>query len=443
MVQRDFSTYFAKGEYLFKEGDIGDFAYIIESGSVEIFHARGDNKLLISKLGEGDILGEMAIIDRLPRSANAQATEHTRAIAIPFDYVEETIADSEPVIRLFLRLIMTRYRDMHSRFTQVFDGIEDFNKTPMHRDSSSATIEIDSIVSQYKNLQQHLSIAVKAASKHNNKVTDNEDTLFNTKLLITQDKSIKAALNNEEFVLYFQPVVDLKTNLIVGCEALIRWFDQAGDLVHPTEFIPRAETTGLIVDLGYWIAEKACAFQKLLTQQFSQPIFVSINLSGKQFETGSLVNSLTDIMNRTGVVPGMIKYEITESLLINNPALAGSTLHRLKETGAKLAIDDFGTGYSSFSYLHQLPFDTLKIDHSFVTKMSDNLKSNEIVKTLVHLSHDLGMNVIAEGIESKFEANMLKQHQADYGQGFYFSSGLPEHDFMELVNRQITKLQRS
>ncbi|MCP4492706.1 MAG: EAL domain-containing protein [Gammaproteobacteria bacterium] len=443
MVQKDFSTYFNTGDCLFEEGDIGDFAYIIESGAIDIFHRRGTNKLVLSKLSEGDILGEMAIIDKLPRSATAQATEPTRVIAIPFDYVKEKIADSDPVIRLFLRLTITRYRDLHTRFTRVFDGIEDFNKTPMQSKTASATVEIENIVSQYQKIQQHLNTAVKSAPNNYEERLGSEQTLISTKLLLTQDKSIKSAMQDDEFILHYQPIIDLETSQIIGCEALIRWVDQSGSIIYPSEFIPRAEMSGLIVDLGYWIAKEACNFQKRLATMVSQPIFMSINLSGKQFESANLVSSLADIMDQAGVTHSMIKYEITESLLMDNPELTGNTLHRLKETGVQLAIDDFGTGYSSFSYLHQLPFDTMKIDRSFVSEMVSNLKSNEIVKTLVHLSHDLGMNVIAEGIETKFEAHMLKQHRADYGQGHYFSRSLSGENFIQLVKKQITQMTGS
>ncbi|MCP4186303.1 MAG: EAL domain-containing protein [Gammaproteobacteria bacterium] len=439
MVQKDFSTYFDTGDYLFKEGDNGDFAYIIESGSVEISHSRGNSKLVLSNLGEGDVLGEMAIIDKLPRSATAQATEPTQVIAIPLDYIEEKITESDPAIRLFLRIIMSRYRDMRDRFTHVFEGIEDFNKTPFQEETANTTAKIDNILSQYQSIQQRLNTAVNTAPGNHEENFGSEQTLISTKLLVTQDKSIKSALQDEEFVLHYQPIIDFKSNQIIGCEALIRWADSSGKLILPWEFMPRAEMTGLIIDLGYWIAKEACKFQKRLTSQFLQPIFVSINLSGKQFEDASLVNSLADIMDEAGVAHKMIKYEITESLLMDNHELASNALHRLKETGAKLAIDDFGTGYSSFSYLHQLPFDTLKIDRSFVSAMANNLKSYEIVKTLVHLSHDLGMNVIAEGVETKFEVQMLKQHQTDYGQGYYFSRSLPDETFIQLVENQITE----
>jgi EAL domain-containing protein (putative c-di-GMP-specific phosphodiesterase class I) len=138
-------------------------------------------------------------------------------------------------------------------------------------------------------------------------------------------------------------------------------------------------------------------------------------------------------MDKTGAVHEQIKFEITENLLLDNPELAGKALFKLKETRAKLAIDDFGTGYSSFSYLHRYPFDTMKIDGSFVQAMLRNKKSNEITKSLVNLSHDLGMNVVAEGIRNSSEAELLRDYNAEYGQGFYFSKAVAEEAFIKLL----------
>ncbi|MCP4431758.1 MAG: EAL domain-containing protein [Gammaproteobacteria bacterium] len=398
---------------------------------------------MLSNLKEGDLVGEMALIDKLPRSATAVALEPTRAIAIPLDYIEIKIADSDPAIRLFLRYIMAKYRDMHTRFRKVFDGIEDLEESRVNSTLADTTAEFKNVIVQYQEMQQQLTSAVNMPDSVSGTRPVGDQTLFNTKLSVTQDKSIKSALQDEEFVLHFQPIVDLKTKSIAGCEALIRWQTADGSFVPPSEFIPRAETSGVIVDLGYWIAQQACAFQKRLAQKFSQSIFVSINLSGKQFDDPYLIDSLADIMVDTGIRHELIKFEITESLLMEHPELASSALNRLKKTGAKLAIDDFGTGYSSFSYLHQLPFDTLKIDQTFVSAMSSNLKSNEIIKSLVNLSHDLGMDVIAEGIETKFDLNMLRHHDTDYGQGYLFSKALPGDTLIRLITKRLARSQQT
>jgi EAL domain-containing protein (putative c-di-GMP-specific phosphodiesterase class I)/CRP-like cAMP-binding protein len=433
MDLKDFSTFFEADEFLFKEGDEGDFAYIIETGLVEISHERGDRKLILSNLGEGDVLGEMAVLDKLPRTATAKALEPTRAIAIPLDYIDQKVADADPTLRLFLRLIMGRYRDMYARLTHVFEGMSPFDDAPSIESDATTTAELKSVMAQYLDMQRRISTAVNMPAYKGESRPGGEATLLNTKISVTQAKSIKSALKDQEFKLYFQPIVELTSEKIIGCEALIRWPDKSGNLILPSQFIPRAEMTGLIIELGYWVARKACEFQCQLARRFKQPLFVSINLSGKQFEDKNLIDSLADIMDEAGVVRERIKFEITESLLMENPELAGDALNRLKKTGAKLAIDDFGTGYSSFSYLHQFPFDTLKIDRSFVSELENNVKSNEIVKSLINLSHDLGMDVIAEGIETNFEIDMLLQHHTDYGQGFYFSKAVTEEEFTKLL----------
>ena len=398
---------------------------------------------MLSNLKEGDVVGEMGLIDKQPRSATAVAMEPTRAVAIPLDYIETKIGAADPTIKLFLRYTMVRYRDMLTRFTKVFDGIEDLDEPPVNSTQPDTTAEFKNVIDQYQQMRQRLSSAVNMPASIGEKSPIGDQTLFNTKLLVTQDKSIKSALEDKEFILRFQPVVDLRTKNIAGCEALVRWQTADGKIIPPSEFIPRAEATGLILDLGYWIVRRACEFQKRLADNFQQPLFVSINLSGKQFDDPLLIDSLANIMTETGIDHGLIKFEITESLLMENPEIASDALLRLKETGAKLAIDDFGTGYSSFSYLHQLPLDTLKIDQAFVSAMSSNLKSSQIVKSLINLSHDLGMDVIAEGIETKSDLNILRKLGTDYGQGFIFSKGLSAEKLIRLISKRLARSQHT
>ena len=433
MDLRDFTTHFEENDFLFEEGDAGDCAYIIESGSVELSIDKGDRILVIATLGEGDVLGEMALIDKLPRTASAQAVEETRAIAIPLAYIEQKIDSADPTLRLFLRLIMDRYRDVHARLSHVLEGLSTSKSTLSDEESATTTGELRSVMAQFDDMRKRITKAINMPAYKGKKNDLAEEAINNTKKLVTEEKSLKSALKNDEFCLYYQPIVELESGKTVGCEALVRWNHPAGKLVMPTTFIPQAESTGLIIDLGYWIAEHACQFQSRLDKEFEEPFFVTINLSGKQFSDPGLIDSLANIMDKTGVAHEQIKFEITESLLLDNPELAGDSLYKLKDTRAKLVIDDFGTGYSSFSYLHQYPFDTLKIDRSFVSAMLRNNKSNEITKSLVNLSHDLGMDVVAEGIGSSSEAELLRDYSAEYGQGFYFSKAVTEEAFIKLL----------
>lgn len=433
MDLRDFTTQFAENDFLFEEGDVGDCAYIIESGSVELSIDKGGKILVIATLGEGEVLGEMAIIDKRPRTATARALEETKTIAIPLDYIEQKIEAADPTVRLFLRLVMERYRDIHARLSHVLESMSSSHDEAPGDEIDSPTAEIRNIMSQYMDMQKRITSALSLSTFKAKKSALGEETIKSTRKLVTEEKILKAALKNDEFCVYYQPIVELETGKTVGCEALVRWNHPSGKLVYPAEFIERAETSGLIIDLGYWIAERACQFQSRLNSQFEQALFVTINLSGKQFDDSGLIQSLADIMDSTGAVREQIKFEITESLLLNNPELAGEALFKLKETRAKLVIDDFGTGYSSFSYLHRYPFDTMKIDGSFVQAMLRNKKSNEITKSLVNLSHDLGMNVVAECISSRSEAEMLRGYDTEYGQGFYFSKAVAEEAFIKLL----------
>jgi EAL domain-containing protein (putative c-di-GMP-specific phosphodiesterase class I)/CRP-like cAMP-binding protein len=433
MDLRDFTTHFQENDFLFEEGDVGECAYIIESGSVELSIDKGGRILVIATLGEGEVLGEMAIIDKRPRTATARALVETKTIAIPLEYIEQKIEAADPTVRLFLRLVMERYRDIHARLSHVLESMSPSHDNASGDDIDSPTGEIRNIMSQYMDMQKRITSALSLSTFKARKSALGEETIKSTRRLVTEEKNLKAALENDEFCVHYQPIVELKTGNTVGCEALVRWNHPSGKLVLPNHFIERAETSGLIIDLGYWIAERACQFQSRLNSQFEQPLFVTINLSGKQFDDSGLIQSLADIMDRTGAIHEQIKFEITESLLLDNPEIAGKALFKLKETRAKLAIDDFGTGYSSFSYLHRYPFDTMKIDGSFVQAMLRNKKSNEITKSLVNLSHDLGMNVVAEGIRNSSEAELLRDYNAEYGQGFYFSKAVAEEAFIKLL----------
>jgi|GEM_PF-671444 len=431
----DSKTTFDTDEYIFAEGDPGDCAYIIDNGMVDVSFDKDGRKLVMATLTKGDILGEMAIIDRLPRTASARALVPTVVTAIPLDYVSQKIEQSDPTVRMFLRLAMARYRDMNARLGQVFESLSLGQDGASSDTFASSTMEMKNVMSQLMEMQKRIDSAVTKPVHSEEGSLFGEKTLEVTKLLVTEEKMLRDAMTKKEFRLHYQPIVDLASNRIAGCEALVRWNHPSGELLLPSRFLTQVESSDLIIELGYWIAEEACDFQSRLYNDFQHDLFVAINLSGKQFEDQFLVPSLADIMDKTGARRERIKFEITESLLIDNPELATQSLHQLKETGAKLAIDDFGTGYSSFSYLHRFPFDTLKIDRVFVGAMSRSEKSNQIVKSLVNLSHDLGMEVVAEGIESEHEAELMRKYDTAFGQGFYFSRPVNETEFVKLLRQ--------
>jgi EAL domain-containing protein (putative c-di-GMP-specific phosphodiesterase class I) len=236
--------------------------------------------------------------------------------------------------------------------------------------------------------------------------------------------------------------VALETGKISGFEALVRWQHPERGLISPGEFIPLAEDTGLIVPLGQWILSEACRQLQQWQQQFSPdlPLSVSVNLSTKQFTQPSLLDQISRLLHRSELQNAAwqinLKLEITESAIMENPEAAKTLLEQLKAMGVQLLIDDFGTGYSSLSYLHRFPIDTVKIDQSFISHMSTDSESAEIVRAIVSLAHNLGMNVIAEGVELAEQLRQLRSLGAEYGQGFFFAKPLDREEVEALMQKE-------
>ncbi|HEY9835572.1 MAG TPA: bifunctional diguanylate cyclase/phosphodiesterase, partial [Vampirovibrionales bacterium] len=225
------------------------------------------------------------------------------------------------------------------------------------------------------------------------------------------------------FALHYQPIICLKTGRIEGFEALVRWEHPELGFVPPGEFISIAEETGLIVPLGQWVLREACQQLRIWQERFPQslPLTVAVNLSGRQFSRVDLIAQVDRILAETGIDGSMLKLEITESAIVDNPELATEMLLQLKQRKINLCMDDFGTGYSSLSYLHRFPLDTLKIDRSFVNRIGVEGENSEIVLTIVSLAHDLGMEVIAEGVETLAQLEKLQQLGCAMAQGYLFS----------------------
>lgn len=239
-----------------------------------------------------------------------------------------------------------------------------------------------------------------------------------SKKLLQLETDLRRAVERQEFRIYYQPIVSLSTNKIIGFEALLRWQHPKRGLVLPSEFISVAEETGLIVPIDYWVLREARRQMYLWQHQFQdRGLTINVNLSSKQFSQPNLNERIYETLQSTRLDPRSLKVEITESIMMENTAMATKMLWQLKELGIELHIDDFGTGYSSLSYLHQFPLSVLKIDRSFVNR-SEN---SEIVLAIVTLAHNLGMDVIAEGIETLEQREKLRSLKCKYGQGYFFS----------------------
>src|SRR2546421_1519160 len=240
------------------------------------------------------------------------------------------------------------------------------------------------------------------------------------------ETDLRHALEREEFRNFYQPIVNLASGDIVGFEALLRWEHPKRGLLGPDEFIPVAEETGLIRELGWWNLREACRQISewragLLAQR---RLTISVNLSAKQFLQPNLVEDIRKLLSELALPPEALKLEITESTVMTDPTGAVEMLQQIKSLGIRLAIDDFGTGYSSLSYLHRFPLDTLKIDRSFVSGMGDDGEGMEVARTLLPMANNLRLDVVAEGVETIQQVDLLKKLQCKYGQGYYFSKPL-------------------
>ncbi|HYP01338.1 MAG TPA: EAL domain-containing protein [Pyrinomonadaceae bacterium] len=241
--------------------------------------------------------------------------------------------------------------------------------------------------------------------------------------LLQLETDLRRAVEREEFSLNYQPIISLETGKIAGFEALVRWNHPADGFISPAEFIPIAEETGLIIPLGTWVLREACRQMRawMRADELQRPLTISVNLSSKQFTQPDLIEQVAAILRETELPATCLKFEITESMVMENVETAIHMLSELRALGVELSIDDFGTGYSSLSYLHRFPINTLKIDRSFVMRMTDNAENGEIVRTIITLARSLDMNVVAEGVETQAQLEQLRMLDCDFGQGYIFS----------------------
>ncbi|MBA4359689.1 MULTISPECIES: bifunctional diguanylate cyclase/phosphodiesterase [Pseudomonas] len=249
----------------------------------------------------------------------------------------------------------------------------------------------------------------------------------------TIESGIRLALERDEFVLHYQPKLDLGTGEVVGAEALIRWQKPGHGWVYPTDFIGVAEDSGLIVPLSKWVLAQACR-QACAWQAAGLPrLCMSVNVSAIDFRQRGFVEGIEQVLKQTGLDPSLLELEITEGVLMQNVDATVTALNRIKAMGVRLAIDDFGTGYSSLSYLRRFPIDVLKIDQSFIRGLSRDINDAALVSAIISLGKSLKLTIIAEGVETLEQLDFLKAHQCEEGQGYYFSKAVAPDDFVHYL----------
>ena len=376
---------FIGGQSVFCIGDVGDCAYLVEEGAVEIVSSNQGQEQRIGLLSKGELFGEIALIDRHPRTATVRAIERTVLIPIHRKLVEELLEKSDPILRHLLLTILERYR--------INQNHHDATPTDAHRTSQRNALKGEAT--------QKLSLA----------------------------HGITRALAQNEFELYYQPICSLTDRRIAGFEALIRWHHPTDGLIPPMDFLWIAEQTGLIRELGLWTLERACQDwpELRLCTDYPSP-FVSVNLSAMQLTGATLVDDVRSIIARHHMPPAQLKLELTETVMVKQPEMAEDILNRLMELGSQLALDDYGTGYSGLDHLQRYPIGTLKLDRAFIAPMLDSPQSMEIVRSSIELAHSLGMNVVAEGVETEAVSTKLAALGCEFGQGWLYGKPLPLAD---------------
>jgi len=253
------------------------------------------------------------------------------------------------------------------------------------------------------------------------------------------EEGLRRALERHEFALRYQPKIDVKTGAITGAEALLLWAHPVRGLVPPAEFIPVAEDCGLILPIGAWVLREACGQARAWVDAGLPPTTIAVNVSAMQFRDENFLRNLFAILNKTGLDPGFLELELTESLLMKHAESAASILQALRDRGVQVAIDDFGTGYSSLGYLRKFPLDALKIDQSFVRQISTAGGDAPIVTAVIAMARSLKLRVVAEGVETLEELEFLRAHHCDEAQGYYFSRPVPPAEFARLLGSGIAE----
>lgn len=374
------------GQALFHEGDAASCAYIIEEGRVGVSVQRNGSRHVLAELHPGALIGELALLDGGTRTATVVALEPTVLQRIERAHIEGHLRSAEPFVRHVLQLLMGRYRDVVERL----DGLAG------PRQSARRPAET-------------LDPRVRRAMRSGQDFDD--------------------ALKGEQFILHYQPIMRLSDNSVAGFEALIRWLHPELGLIAPDEFIPIAERSGAILRLGHWVIRSAARALALMGRgnpaEEAAPLFMTVNVSGAQFADPDLVGVLRDALLDTGIQPGRLRLEITESSLFDRIDEAARLMDQCAALGVKLAVDDFGTGYSALSYLYRLPVSGVKLARAFITDLAQYPQSTKIVGAVSRLAKDLAMETVAEGVETAAQADAVRRLGIEYGQGFHYAAGLP------------------
>lgn len=403
-------TFYPKGSVIFREEDRRDNAYIVESGIVEITTTRNGKSVPLVRLGKGEVFGETALLGEGPRSATAIAVEDTEVFTISPRLLRDRVMGLDPLVGLLMSLLVNRYRQWRFVSPEVAENV---GAVTNDTDDGNGVLGADFL--QDLQLQKNTAL---------------------DELRMSQE--IIRAIDNREFVPYLQAIVTLPEKQLVGFEALIRWQHPERGMVPPNSFIAVAERTQVVRTLDMLMLRYVCEILPDLQKTAGDDVYVTVNLSGAYFDDNTIVDDIRRILHDTAANPAHIVVEVTESALMNEPAVAEQVLGEIKALGLRIALDDFGTGYSSLGYLHRFPIDILKIDRTFVRDIDSNRKSLDVVRAIVSLARTFNLKIVGEGIEEASQIDALAAIGCDYGQGYFFSKPVPvvdAHSFIRALKK--------
>ncbi len=360
------------GTLIFAEGDEPTSAFLIEAGTVEISRMQNGQRLVLSHLGPGDLLGEMAVIDDAPRTATAIALSECMLFPIDSAQITERLSKTDPIIRSLMEGQLKRYRGALAAMQGKRDSTPEI-------ESPSAQAGIGKI-----RLETHL----------------------------------REALATDGLDVRYQPLLHVASGKIAGYEALVRWTHPERGPISPMEFVALAEETSLIVPIGEYVFDTACkAVSRFIDAGADPKPFIAVNVSARQLSHPGLIDRIVARVDAAGLPRGSLKVEITESQALDYEQVA-KVIALCHEHGIKVALDDFGTGYSHLTHLHKLAFDTMKVDQAFTRSMLEDPRSMAIVEAIVRMGKAIGADIVVEGIETEPMLQALRDLGCDYAQGY-------------------------
>lgn len=370
------------GDIIFHGGDSSDCAYIIEQGQVEIYVE--SNSSIIDILSEGELFGEMGVLDQSPRSTSARALTALTLLEVKTQQITNRLAESDAIVKALMGVLLKRFRAM----------------LPNHEIKGGNDRLLDQVASVIE-----------------------QTGLSKFKL----ESELRSAINKSEVQTVFQPISDIQTGRITGFEALSRWTHPERGFISPVEFIALAEETDLIIEVGDLVFNRAIEMLAKLPEH----VFININVSSKQLDDDQFLNRVLKKIKANQISPQRLKLEITETMVVDFD-LAKKWLEKCRKIGFPVCADDFGTGHSGMQQLLELNFDVLKVDQVFISNMFKNNRYQVILKTIASMAQSLDTKLVAEGVESQQELDVLKELKFDFGQGYFFGKPMSEEDALLL-----------